>query len=176
MPMTFSGRFLPATMLILLGLGIFLYQNATKTTQSAKELISKEGTLINYSFKKDAEGKLTYGIWLREFSERLVLPNYTMATFDTAAFKTTVPPGSRVAVEYNDKENTMATKGERKLYALSVPALQKTYFRGEETIEKDEKKWLDWLKYGLIVVGALLFIYKLVEYRRQEKAYAQEEM
>ncbi len=160
-------RFLPATLLITIGLSLLAFKDNSRDARHDQDLITKEGTLSNYSFKKTAEGEKDYGIWLRELSERLALPSHQQQTFDTAAFQRLVKPGDRVQVQYNRRENMGDTEGTRTLYGLAVPSLEKTYFSGEETIQENKNNWLAWLSYGFIAAGAILFIYKLVQLKRE---------
>ncbi|MGV3539760.1 MAG: hypothetical protein ACO1OQ_08115 [Rufibacter sp.] len=165
-PMPISGKFLPATLLIIAGLALMIYQSIGGGVRKVTDLTAKEGTLINYSFQKTPEGEKDYGIWLKEYSERFTLSKRDAATFDTTAFKAEVQKGDRVRVEYDGSINPLDTGGERKLFGLAAPAKDKSYLLGEETIKQDRYNWVTFLMYGLLAAGILLYIYKIVQMRR----------
>ncbi|MFC6997165.1 hypothetical protein [Rufibacter roseus] len=163
------GRFVFATVLIVVGLVLIFVKDLSGGARYEKDLVTKEGTLTNYSFKKNEAGEKAYGIWLREFTELLMLPQHQMANFDTAAFKNQIKPGDRLQVQYNKRENPMNSGGTRTLYGLSSPAKDKIFFTGEETIKQEKYDWLAWLSYALIGLGTALFIYQIVKLKREEQ-------
>ncbi|MBA9078376.1 hypothetical protein [Rufibacter quisquiliarum] len=165
-PMPISGKFLPATLLLVAGLALMIYQSIGGGVRTVTDLTVKEGTLINYSFRKTPEGERDYGVWLKEFSERFALTKRDAAAFDTAAFKAQVKPGDRVRVEYDGSINPLDTDGERKLFGLAVPSKNQSFLLPEETIKKNRYNWLTYLMYGLLAAGILLYIYKIMQMQR----------
>lgn len=166
-PMPISGRFMPAILLLVLGLGIMVYQNMSSGSRNVNNLLKKEGTLSNYSFKLTPEGRRNYGIWLKEWSERFVLPDHEARVFDTASFKAMVKPGQRVVAEFNSQEDPLEHDGTRRLYGLAIPGKNKTYFTGRSTIKKDNNNWVTWLMYAFLVSGTGLYVWKLIQSRYQ---------
>ncbi|QHL88590.1 hypothetical protein GU926_14590 [Nibribacter ruber] len=160
-PLTISRQFLPATILVVAGLILLGLDYGTKGVQSPKDLTPKEGTLSNYSFKKSTEGDLDYGFWLQELTERFVLPKNEAALFDTAAFKAQVKPGDRLRVEYNKREDPVKNEGNRRIYSLSAPKLNKTFLTAEDALRRDTGGWLTWLTYALLAAGVGLFIWQI---------------
>ncbi|GAA4306172.1 hypothetical protein [Nibribacter koreensis] len=168
-PLTVSKQFLPATILLVVGLIMLGLQYGTKGVQSPKDLTAIEGTLSNYSFKKTADGDLDYGIWMQELTERFVLPKNEVARFDTAAFKAQAKIGERLRVEYNKREDPVKNEGNRRIYSLSAPKLNKTFLSAEEVLRRDTGGWLTWLTYALIAAGIGLFSYKLYQQNQQQE-------
>lgn len=163
------GRFVLSTALIVGGLVLIFIKDLGGGASVAQNLVTQEGTLSNYSFKKNEAGEKTYGIWLREISELLVLPEHQTASFDTTAFKNLVKPGDRLQVEYNKRENVMASNGNRKLYGLAVPAKNITFFTGEDSLKSEQNDWLSWLAYLLIGGGVILFIFQMVRLQKEDR-------
>ncbi|GAB2544877.1 hypothetical protein GCM10027189_29520 [Rufibacter soli] len=171
MPLPISGRFLPATMLIILGLGLMIYIGFTKEVRGTQDLVVKEGTLSNYSFKKTKEGERDYGLWLKEFPERFVMTDRDEASFDTAAFKAAIQPGQRLRVEYSTRENLMENGGLRKLYGLAIPSKNITYFEGRSTVQHENNGIINYVMYALLAAGVGLYAWQLVQMQREKREY-----
>ncbi|MFB9863468.1 hypothetical protein [Rufibacter immobilis] len=170
-PMPISGRFMPAIILIVLGLGLLMYKTLTQEVRHEQDLAAREGTLTNYSFKKTPEGEPDYGIWLKEFSERFELLSGQEATFDTTAFKAALKLGDRVRVEYSTREDMLETGGTRKLYGLSAPAKNLTFFSGKDIVAQVNSGGITYAIYGLLAAGIALYIWQLVRLKRQREEY-----
>ncbi|GGK87602.1 hypothetical protein GCM10011405_39140 [Rufibacter glacialis] len=162
---------MPATLLIILGLGLMIFKNFTQEVKTAQDLVVKEGTLINYSFKKTPEGERDYGIWLREFAERFELEGPEEASFDTTAFKAAIKPGDRLRVEYSDRQDVLENGGVRTLYGLTAPAKKLSFFEGQETVQKQNSGLVTYGIYGFLALGILLYIWQLIRFQREQKAY-----
>ncbi|ALI98521.1 hypothetical protein DC20_05460 [Rufibacter tibetensis] len=169
--MPLSGRFMPATLLIILGLGLLIYKNLTQEVKQEQDLVVKEGTLINYSFKKTPEGERDYGIWLKEFAERFELTGTEEAKFDTTAFKAAIKPGDRLRVAFSDREDLLENGGVRKLYGLSAPVKKLSFFEGKETVGKLNTGIITYAMYASLALGILLYIWQLFKFQREQKAY-----
>ncbi|WP_207434232.1 hypothetical protein [Sabulibacter ruber] len=173
-PMPISGRFLPATILIILGLALLIFKSFTQEVRGEQDLVATEGTLSNYSFKKTPEGEKDYGIWLREFSERFELAGPQETSFDTAAFRAQVKPGDKVRVEYSTREDVIETGGTRKLYGLAAPAKNLSFFVGSESVAKQNSGGINYAIYGFLALGILLYIWQVVRSQRRSTAYDEE--
>ncbi|AMM51256.1 hypothetical protein TH61_08825 [Rufibacter sp. DG15C] len=169
-PLTVSRQFLPATILLVIGLILLGLQYGTQVVQNPKDLTAIEGTLSNYSFKKTEKGDLDYGIWLQELTERFVLPKHEIARFDTAAFKAQAKIGERLRVEYNAKEDPVKNEGNRRIYSLSAPKINKSFLTAEDVLRRDSGGWLTWLTYALIAAGVGLFAWKIYQQNQQHDA------
>ncbi|WP_205500130.1 hypothetical protein [Rufibacter psychrotolerans] len=168
-PMPISGRFLPATLLIVLGLGLMIFQSFTQEVRGEQDLVAEQGTFSNYSFKKTPEGEKDYGIWLREFSERFELTGNQEASFDTAAFRAAVKPGDRIQVEFSSREDVVETGGTRKLYGLAAPAKNITFFAGKDSVQRENTGPLTYAMYGLLAAGILLYIWQVIKWKREPR-------
>ncbi len=162
---------MPAILLIIVGLGLLIFKNLTQKVKQAQDLVVKEGTFINYSFKKTPEGERDYGIWLKEFAERFELSGQEEANFDTAAFRSAIKPGDRLRVEYSNREDVLENGGVRKLYGLTAPAKNLTFFLGKDLVAKENSGVLAYSIYGFLALGILLYIWQLYKAQRQRNAY-----
>jgi hypothetical protein len=174
-PIPISGRFVPAILLICIGLGLLIYKSVTQEVRDMQDLVTKEGTFTNYSFRKTPEGEKDYGIWLREFSERFELTGPQEASFDTVSFKTAVKPGDRLQVEYNTRENVLKNGGVRKLYGLAAPQKNLTFFVGTESVQQENTGGITYLIYAFLAAGILLYVWQLVKLQRERNAYQEVE-
>ncbi|KAA3439855.1 hypothetical protein [Rufibacter hautae] len=170
-PLPISGQFMPAILLIIMGLGLLVFKNLTQEVKHVQDLMVKEGTLINYSFKKTPEGERDYGLWLKEFAERFELAGKQESSFDTTAFKAALKPGDRLRVEYSDREDVLENGGVRRLYGLSAPAKNLTFFQGKDTVYQQNNGTLTFAIYGLLAGGILLYIWQIYKTQRQRNAY-----
>lgn len=167
-PVPTEPRFRPAYYLLAIGLALMLYRNMNPGVRSAQDLATAEGTLINYSFKKTAEGKKDYGFWLVEHAERFVLPDYAVAAFDTAAFKATVKKGERLRIEYNPNANPRKTEGNQRIYSLTAPNLKTVYLQADKSIGEEQRTWMDVLAYVCLIASLAWFVWQVYE-RNQQK-------
>jgi hypothetical protein len=162
---------MPAILLIVLGLGLLIYKNLTQEVKQVQDLVVKEGTFINYSFKKTPEGERDYGIWLKEFAERFELSSREEATFDTTAFKAAIKPGDRLHIEYSDKEDVLENGGVRRLYGLTAPAKNIAFFTGKDIVAKENSGLLTYAIYVSLALGILLYIWQIYKARGRQNTY-----
>ncbi|RNI28861.1 hypothetical protein [Rufibacter latericius] len=166
-----SGQFMPAILLIIVGLGLLIFKSLTQEVKTEQELVVKEGTFINYSFKKTPEGERDYGIWLKEFAERFELTGREEANFDTAAFRAAIKPGDRLRVEYSNKEDLLENGGVRKLYGLTAPSKNLQFFLGKDIVAKENSGVLTYAIYGFLTFGIGLYLWQLYKSQRQRSPY-----